>query len=148
MSLVQITTSEKRNQASVETLLLNTNRILDFYASSATETVFWYKELEDRREKSIPYKTTLTKAAFETLIAESLAEDRIDIPVTQIYSPSKRAWDVTLNVASSDVVKGKDINTTESFLEVARGAFQKIKLRVSATISEIESASSTSTSVA
>lgn len=148
MALVQVTTTYKNDITSAETLLLNTARIIDFYAKDASNTIFYYKELGGNRDKSVKYETALSKSAFETLISETLYAERIDLPITYIYSPSKRALATTLNVSAADVIKGIDINTTESYVWFSRGGFSSVKVRVSATIAEIESASSTSESVA
>jgi hypothetical protein len=147
MALVTVTTTYRNDKVSAETLLLNTAKIVDFYSKDVSNTIFYYKELEDRREKTIKYETALTNAQFEALFDEALYVTRIALPVLEIYSPSKRTFAETLNVAAGDIIKAKDIDTTTSYLWFARGAFQKVKVKVNATIAEIESASSTSDSI-
>jgi hypothetical protein len=148
MALVQITTSYLNDRTSAETLLLNTAKIVDFYEKDASNVIFYYKELEDRREKTNKYETALTKTQFEALFDETLYAARIDLPVLEISSPTKRTFVKTINVSAADVIKAKDIDASTSYLWFARGAFQKVKVKVNATISEIESASSTSVSIA
>ena len=148
MALVQITTTNKNDVASAELLLFNTAKIVDFYPKDASNVIFYYKELGDNREKTNKYETALTQSQFESLFDEALYETRIRLPILEIYSPSKRTVTRTINVAAADVIIAKDIDASTCYLSFGRGEFEKIKVKVNATIAEIESASSSSDSLA
>lgn len=148
MALITLTTTKKNDVTYAETELYNTEKIVDFRAVDATTIEFFYNEIDDRREKTNSYQTASTKAAFEALFNEALYVERVDLPILEIYSPAKRTLNTVLNVKVADVIKAKDIDATTSYLTFARGAFAKIKVKVDATIAEIETATSTSESIA
>jgi hypothetical protein len=148
MSLQQITLTQKNRTTVSRTELFNTALIEDFKADSATTTVFHYTDLDNSKVKSNEYKTALTKTEFESLFDEELLNARMDLPVTEIWSPSPRTVDETINVAVADFVRAWDIDASSSWVLIKRGGFEVVKMKVSATIAEIEGAASTSISVA
>lgn len=147
MALVQLSVTKKNSLDYVYTELFNTARIPDFYAKDATTVIFYYKEIGDKRERTDKYETTLTLAQFEAKFDEILYDERVALPILEIYSPSKEVVTRTINVAVADVIKAKNIDATTCYLWFARGQFESIKVKVDATIAEIESASSTSVSI-
>lgn len=148
MALVQISVLTKNTEDHVKTYLFNTDRIVDFYASSATIVTFYYKDINDGRTRTDKYTTTLTKAQFEALFNETLYVTRLDLPILEIYTPVKQTVTRVVNVAVSEISKAWDISTTTCYLEFTRSDFQTVRLLVDATIAEIESSSSTSVSIA
>lgn len=148
MALVQVSVLTKNTNTHVKTYLFNTTKIVDFYANSGnTEITFYYKDSEGRREKTDKYTTSLSKSEFEALFVEALVVTRMDLPILEIYSPAKRTVDKSINVAVADIAKAWDIDSTTSYLEFNRSNFETIKVKVDATIAEIETATSTSDSL-
>ena len=148
MALIVKTCTKKNNQAYAKTLLFNTDRIVDFYSKDASNTIVYYQNQVDRRDSTSKYEFALTKAQVESWFDESLYNTRIDLPVLEKFAPSKETFVKVVNVAASDVVIGIDIDASTSYVEVARGSFEIVKFKVNSTIAEIESASSTSVSIA
>ncbi|HKL13555.1 MAG TPA: hypothetical protein VJ907_08120 [Halanaerobiales bacterium] len=122
--------------------MLNTARIIAGYAKDASNVIFYYKELGHRREITSKYEAELTMSEFDALFDETLTNERIIIPVTEIYNPDKQVESISLNIGVSDIIKGIDIDTSSCWLWYARGMFRSVKLKVSSTIAEIETASS------
>lgn len=148
MALAVKTTTKKNNQTYAKSLLFNTERVVDFYSKDASNTIVYYKNQVDRRDATDKYEFALTKAQVEAWFDESLYNTRVDLPILEKYAPSKETFVKVVNVAASDVILGIDIDASTSYLWVARGSFEIIKFKVNATIAEIESASSTSVSIA
>ena len=148
MALIQITVLSKNTNDLAETYLFNTDRIVDFYASSATVITFYYKEISDGKTRTDKYTATYTKAQFEALFNENLYVTRVDLPILEIYTPVKQTVTRVINVAVAEITKAWDINTTTSYLEFTRSNFEIIRVLVDATIAEIETSTSTSESIA
>lgn len=150
MALVSITITEKNNKLLARTDLYNTEKIVDFHlrTGSTTVTEFFYKEIEGRRTKTNKYVTTLSKANFESLFDIETYEDRLDLNITQIFTPTKFDVDRVQNIPVRDIQKCWDIDGSSSFVEYDRGNFETIKINAAHTLAEIAGAVSTSVSVA
>jgi len=150
MALVNIVITEKNNKLLAKTYLFNTEKIVDFHlrTGSTTVTEFFYSEVEGRRTKTNKYVTTLSKAAFEALFDIATYESRLDLNITQIFTPT--VFDVVRvqNFAVKGIQKCWDIDGSSSMVEYDRGNFETIKVNAAHTLAEIAGAVSTSVSVA
>lgn len=146
--LMQITTTEKDRKTSAETLLLVSSKVCDFWEDT-DGVVFYYKYRDDRREKSVEFKTALTMAQFHQKLNEVANEQYVYVQVTEIYGKFKQALVVnrTYRVNIDQIAYGKNINTTSSYLWIDRGPFELLRLKTTHTIDEIDNIASESFSI-
>ena len=153
MAVFQVTTTYKDRKASAETLLLSTNKVGDIQAYS-TVSEFYYAASDN---ETILYRTALTKDQLTTLVDNATEfNDRVELPIlgkSVVRTKTLGSNDLfdsttTINVDMDNLIQGKDIGSTStSYLLFGFGG-KKILYKVDDTIANIESASSTSTSIA
>jgi hypothetical protein len=153
MALIQLAVGYKNGVAYSKTLLLNTDKFGDVQSNS-TYADFWY---EDYGKKVTKYTTSATtKDQVVALLNSTLYENRIELSMlgksttrsTPLPSDDLFASATVINIDANKVVKGwTNADTTTSTLQVAIGE-KYVTYKVDATIAEIESASSTSVSIA
>ena len=153
MALIQIPVGYKNGVAYSKTLLLNSDKFGDC-ESNSTYADFWY---EDYGKKVTKYTTSsYTKDQVVALLNSTLYENRIELSMlgksttrsNALTTKDLFASATTINVDANKVVKGwTNADTTTSTLQIAIGE-KYVTYKVDATIAEIESASSTSVSIA
>lgn len=140
MALCRFTPTQKNRKAFTTELLINTNKVCDFYASG-TSVIFYYAELEDGRTPTIEYKTTSSRNAFHSKVREAANEKWVQLDVTQV---NNKTHDGYMTINTDKIVKGWDIDTASCYLEIERGQFDKVLLKTTHTIAEIDDAASAS----
>lgn len=153
MALFQVAVGYKNDVAYSKTLLLNSEKVGDVVSNSSYAD-FWY---EDYGKKVTKYTTSaLTKDQVVALLNSTLYDNRIELSMlgksltrsTALVAADLFASATTINIDANKVVKGwTNSDTTTSTLQIAVGE-KYVTYKVDATIAEIETASSTSVSIA
>lgn len=153
MALFQSTVSYRDRKAYAKTLLLNNKNATAIQAYS-TVSEFYYKE---GNRKTVLYRTALTKDQLTTLIdtateyndfVELSMLGKSDVKKEKLSSEDLFASATTVNVNMDFFVKGWDIGSTSTSYCLFRFGEKFVLYKVNDTIANIESASSTSTSIA
>lgn len=134
------------------TLLLNTNKVVNFYEdpTDSTKTVFHYDERGNRREKRIEFKYNGPLNAFKNLINEAAGFDTVSINVRAVDNHAITGWGNVGNCAYDRttinleyfVMAEDQTNVVGSWVKINIGAFQATVFDSTDTIDEIDTASS------
>ena len=149
--------SRNHNSNYSETLLLNTEKVGNFYYDSSANggsggTVFFFAENESRRTKSIRYETSLSHADFFDKFSQTVFRESDMSPYRRRLNLSvvarginEEPWEKQVNVDAHKLIKAYD-DGSYAIVEVDSGSFDKLVYKTLETISEIKSEYSTSVS--
>jgi hypothetical protein len=149
MALFSVAVVNKNHKAYSKTLLLNTEKVGNFFYDSAANdgsggTVFFYVESEDRKHKAVRYETAEAYTTFEDHFNEAMEKRRLNLQVVA-YGTNDESWDEDVNIDANRIIMAYDDGTNgRVFFE--NGAFDVLQYKTVETISDIESESSTSAS--
>lgn len=153
MAWISIALAKKNDNAYVQTRLMNSIKLGDI-KTNGSYADFYYEEYDGTTSK---YTTSaLTKDSLVALVDDStLYADRVEISILGSSSGRKNklgtadlyASAETINVAASRLVGAVDIDASTCYALFELGK-KTILYKVDATIAELESASSTSVSIA
>lgn len=154
MAWIQVAVAEKNGNTFSKTLLLNTEKVGDIQASDSVAE-FWY---EDHGKTTAKYKTSsLTKDQLITLVSDStLYDERIEIPAlgrslvkrNKLNDLDLFASETVVNVDADKLIDAWDIGSTSTCYARFELGNKSILYKVDDTIANLESASSTSVSIA
>jgi hypothetical protein len=154
-SWVQVAVSHKNDQTFSKTLLLNTAKVGEIKAYSSSYAEFFYADYGDKTTK---YRcSALTKDELVTLVtAEQVNDNRIELPIlgksivkrNKLSSTDLFDSATVYNVELEQLIDAWDIGSTSTAYARFQLGDKFVLYKVNDTIANMESASSTSVSIA
>ena len=152
---IQVAISHKNDQTFSKTLLLNTAKVGEIKAYSTSYGEFYYS---DYGKKTTKYRcSALTKDQLVTLVTtEQVFDSRIEIPVlgkstvkrNKLSTEDLFASSTVYNVEVAQLIDAWDIGSTSTCYARFELGEKFILYKINDTIADLESASSTSPSIA
>lgn len=151
-----ITEINDKTLTTVENILLNRSRVLDWYEDTDDETVFYYRVSEDVKDKAIKIKSQYPILQFETIFSETAPNLYVVVNVTRI-NKNCRSYDDTGGLKTDSVISKiripiKNIVWARTYgdyqyLWFDRGAHNYVLIETTDTLSEINATASNSGSL-
>ncbi|MBD3284648.1 hypothetical protein GF395_04380 [Candidatus Uhrbacteria bacterium] len=155
MALFRVTVTKRDNLDYAKELLLNTERLGNFWESSEGVTKFEYHDTYSRRTDKVTYECNLTGEQLHALARESESVYNIQNErwlyshVLEIRDGSgTKTFDQDMRIDSKRIKHGYDLSDkTHSYLFMDDDSFREVRYKVAHTIASIDAAGSQSTSL-
>jgi hypothetical protein len=134
---------EDRKPISVRTLLLNTDRVVDAFMNSDSDTIFFYRGCSNITQKRAEYKYNGTGAQFIALLNEAgTPATFITLRVNKLNNQKPAASEYVISVADIIKAENKTSNPNECLLWVSKGLSERsgvLLFDIPYTIAELDS---------